>query len=300
MWRWGQRNVRGVAGITKATLGYRCALFLTFPLGPIDQFPRANGDLRRLIVRDGSCSRSGSTDASLPLRLSASRVMLRNTLDSASTPGEQVAATAPEPLTDRPITLDVQTDPPTRGVISSTSPLAPAGSHAASETQYTLPSKISGLSPATSDPGLRLSHTDPCPSTPTPLDELRMLLSLKPTEAALHDLSADRIRSLYHSFRKQEGFGPLWSYEYSQLVSLFGSLSLSNLGRPYRSIYGHHLVEHMQESFEGTYWDMVGLVAKDKRDYGFAPMNPSDCYWLMRMDVEALSTPAIDGQESSV
>lgn len=126
-----------------------------------------------------------------------------------------------------------------------------------------------------------------------------MLMSMTLPEATTHNLSADHIRFLYLSLRKQESFGPLHPHEYSALIRLFGSLSLSKPDRPYQSVYGHHLVYHMQESY-GSYWGMIGLVAKDKRDYGYADMTPADRYWLMRLDAEALKTPTVDDLGSSM
>ena len=217
---------------------------------------------------------------------------LRHTQDLTAAPSIQVVGTTPPSLPDTSVATDVHIVPPAHDATVIDRHVAPTNAPAC-ETQLEshLPSKVAP------DPRLLSSEIDAsCSGTSSLLDELRMALSMKPLEIVTRDLSTDRIRYLYLALRKRT---PLLPHEYSALISLFGSLSLSKPGKPYRSVYGHPLTNQMEQSYGGSYWDMIGLVAKDKRDYGLTDVVPSDRYWLMRLDAEALKAPASVDQGSS-
>ncbi|KAI0951194.1 hypothetical protein AcW1_008301 [Taiwanofungus camphoratus] len=110
--------------------------------------------------------------------------------------------------------------------------------------------------------------------------------------------TARTLRSFYRSAKCRCQLHSLRSAEFSALISLFGSLSLSTSRYPYRSIHGHPYVSHMTSSFR-SHWAFVLELANDKHRLNHA-LSYSDRYWLMRARLAELQTAPGDTSATNV
>ena len=137
-------------------------------------------------------------------------------------------------------------------------------------------------------PPLERSATHKTTSLPNTsrITTLKAFLSrdnLTSTHPTLH--TANTIRSLYLSAEARSQLNDLSARELSVLISLFGSLSLSTPGLPYRSIYAHPFTQAISErhpqGFCRSYWPMVAQLVSAKVSL-YRKLGPSDCYHAMR------------------
>ncbi|KAH9916171.1 uncharacterized protein B0H18DRAFT_1107713 [Fomitopsis serialis] len=274
MWRWCHRTVRDVGGFVRAAVARRASYpfhdlrpFLSF--GREHRFSRSAGAASILAHSVSRGARSSR------LIIPASPSELAATTLSAAAPG---AFSLPR-VHIKVSTQDIQA--------ARTSPHADDRVHSLHQHADSTPAPLA--------PGRTRTHE--ASLHPSPLDNLRVLLATNITGSAAGRLSVTRVRSLYHSVRAQKLLGSLRPEEYSALIRLFGSLSLSALHRPYRSAYGHYLTGCMTDTSYRSHWVVVDRIARDKLGHEH-PLNTSDHYWLMRMDIEALKTPEVEANSA--
>ena len=123
----------------------------------------------------------------------------------------------------------------------------------------------------------------------TTLKAFLSLDNLASTHPTLH--TANTIRSLYHSAEQRSQLGDLSAREFSVLISLFGSLSLSTPTQPYCSIYAHPFTQAISERYPRglcrSYWSMVARLVHAKVSL-YPNLGPSDCYYAMRGQLAGL------------
>lgn len=96
------------------------------------------------------------------------------------------------------------------------------------------------------------------------------------------------IRSLYLSAKHRTQLHELGAEGMSSLISLFGTLSISASGHPYRSIFMHPLaIPIMGQTTSRSYWPFIVQLARDKEAI-FQRLDVSDHYWLMRAKLAEL------------
>lgn len=78
--------------------------------------------------------------------------------------------------------------------------------------------------------------------------------------------TANTIRSMYRSAKAYTLLQDLTASEFSALISLFGTLSLSSTEGPYQSIYSHPLAVHIPSKAQPcrSYWSLVGELVAEK------------------------------------
>lgn len=101
--------------------------------------------------------------------------------------------------------------------------------------------------------------------------------------------TANTIRSIYRSVKAYGLLRDLTATELSALISLFGSLSLSSPGVPYRSIYAHSLAAHLPDKGKSgrSYWTLIAeLVLEKKRLH--RRLSRSDHFYAMHAQLGGL------------
>lgn len=157
------------------------------------------------------------------------------------------------------------------------------------DANLSYPSTIDGLTTSSLPKSAICEPTFPADNRSIPI--LKAFLSCNniiSTQPTLH--TANTIRSLYHSAEARSQLGTLSAKEFSALISLFGSLSLSTPGRPYISIYAHPLttatLEKGSREYHRSYWPMVARLVSEK--FQRAPLGPSDHYYSMHAQLAGL------------
>ncbi|KAF7791199.1 hypothetical protein EIP86_002212 [Pleurotus ostreatoroseus] len=98
----------------------------------------------------------------------------------------------------------------------------------------------------------------------------------------LDHLSARILRTLYASAKTQSQTRELTASEWSALVSIFGTLSLSTTQQVFRGLFAHPAAALMsQASKERTHWRFVVQLTVDKLQF-HKNLSTSDRYWVMR------------------
>lgn len=117
--------------------------------------------------------------------------------------------------------------------------------------------------------------------SPTSLSELKFVLAPSYSHRTPNHLSAQKLRSIYLSAKARSQSRELTPSEWSALLSVFGTLSLSSAQQPFRGLFAHPLVHSMSPSSkERTYWPFVVQLAQDKTRFHKA-LSFSDRYWVM-------------------
>lgn len=110
--------------------------------------------------------------------------------------------------------------------------------------------------------------------------------------------TANAIHSVYRGAKTCSHLRRFTPPEFSALISLFGSLSLSTLGNPYHSVFAHPLTARVLSARSGkssrSYWPLVAEIGRDKHQL-YASLGPADHYFVMHAQLAGLS--ALDGQE---
>lgn len=117
--------------------------------------------------------------------------------------------------------------------------------------------------------------------SPTSLSELKLVLAPTYSHRTPNYLSAHKLRSIYLSAKARSHSRELTPSEWSALLSVFGTLSLSSVQQPFRGLFAHPLVNSMSPSSkERTYWPFVVQLAQDKTRF-YKVLSFSDRYWVM-------------------
>ncbi|GLB40157.1 hypothetical protein LshimejAT787_0800280 [Lyophyllum shimeji] len=96
-----------------------------------------------------------------------------------------------------------------------------------------------------------------------------------------HKLSVDVLTTLYNSLKGRDGLRALPSKRFTELLSLFGSLSLPHPRHP--CIYLSKYVSLVDGEHAGSpHWALVLEIARDKEKVLRQSLNGTDRYWVMR------------------
>ena len=110
--------------------------------------------------------------------------------------------------------------------------------------------------------------------------------------------TANAIHSIYRGAKTCSYLRRFTAPEFSALISLFGSLSLSTPGNPYHSVFAHPLTAKVLSTRSGessrSYWPFVAELGRDKHQL-YAKLGPADHYFVMHAQLAGLL--ALDGQE---
>ncbi|CCM04260.1 uncharacterized protein FIBRA_06427 [Fibroporia radiculosa] len=125
-------------------------------------------------------------------------------------------------------------------------------------------------------------------TTPSFADRLRELLSPTPSETLpTVNCTSTHVRGLYYGAKARGQLASFTSAHFSDLISLFGSLSMSTPQRPYRSFFSNQMIECMSPASFQPFWPFIQRLGNDKRAVGLQ-LNDSDRYWLMRAHIATL------------
>ncbi|KZT73626.1 hypothetical protein DAEQUDRAFT_683936 [Daedalea quercina L-15889] len=281
MWRWCQRNVRDVVNVARIAIELRTSSISHNLHAFLD-----GGHRHFRFARVALNASSAEAPNSGP-----------KTLKARSPFGEQTDTVSPVTPLKATRLIPLHTGSSARAALAE--PASSDGAYPEGGRQRYDPNSLHDSAAAT----LVDARTPPVtvhtpdyydPSRPSSIDRLRAFLSTKHIDDNASLLTITRVRSLYHGIRAHEQHGTLFPHEYSKLIQLFGSLSLSTHTRPYRSVFGHSLAPLMTEDSYRPHWTMVERIASDKLKHGHQ-LDPSDRYWLMRMNLEALKMPEMNG-----
>lgn len=92
--------------------------------------------------------------------------------------------------------------------------------------------------------------------------------------------TANTIRSIYLSAKSRTTLHNLSAADFSALISLFGSLSMSTPDNLYHSLFASPSLPNVRGIGERSYWPFVAQLGGDKRRLCL-DLEPSDHYWLM-------------------
>ena len=111
--------------------------------------------------------------------------------------------------------------------------------------------------------------------------------------------TANTLQSLYRSARARHQTTTLEPRDYTALISIFGSLSLSSVGQPYCSVYAHPftpaVLERTSMNYQRPYWAMVAWLIRERTSL-HGTLSPSDHYYAMRAHLAKLLVPGnMDG-----
>lgn len=118
-------------------------------------------------------------------------------------------------------------------------------------------------------------------SEPSSAEQLRDLLSAGGRGPSLHKFSVNYIRNHYHKAKALGQLPSLNTADFSALISLLGSLSVSTAQSPYGSVFSHPAISHMLDSAFRPHWALVRNIASDKCELE-GGLSDSDYYWLLR------------------
>lgn len=125
------------------------------------------------------------------------------------------------------------------------------------------------------------NSTSVSPHTPSehddPLVKLKHILTPSTPPIAL--APARTLKKLYTLAKSRAQLPRLTSKQFTQLLSLMGTLSLPAPRAP--CIYFSKLVSHIDESSFQTHWPFVLEVVRDKEELGWK-LDGTDRYWMMR------------------
>lgn len=182
---------------------------------------------------------------------------------------ERIRAAPRRRTVDRPL-LTV-TQPSVRGDSKSCQPLVVLGRQSDGEGRTAgavhAPVPANSISVSSDTPS---EHGDP-------LVKLQHILT--PSTPPITPVSTRTLKKLYTLAKSRAQLSRLTSKQFTQLLSLMGTLSLPAPRAP--CIYFSKLVSHIDESSSRTHWPFVLEVVRDKEELGWK-LDGTDQYWMMR------------------
>ncbi|KZT02604.1 uncharacterized protein LAESUDRAFT_405285 [Laetiporus sulphureus 93-53] len=180
-------------------------------------------------------------------------------------------------LTDIPSTRLIESD-----VLSASALSAPAAAVDCSEAPRVDPhSQLHCLHTDLGHSQVQAHDNSRPSSEPSSADQLRRLLSAGEHGPSLHKFSFNYIRNHYHKTKVLDQLPSLDTADFSALISLLGSLSVSTPQSPYCSVFSHPAISHMLDSAFRPHWALIRSIATDKCELE-GGLRDSDYYWLLR------------------